>query len=171
MNLKRFFNITISTNAREKHFPWQGWGFSPTAFGGCKAPTRQGPWGWTPAGYTNKVYSHLSAVAKEQGPGLCVVRFSNKYRNIYSSYLEKQTSGSSAKSNRQQDACSLCVYLQWGNPRALHCIPWISLCSPWSPSVCSVQWVAAALFSAFLPNCRNSKKLLVRFEILFSINN
>lgn len=139
---------------------------SPTAFvWRLWSPNQAGSLGTdTSMLHKRSFYSHLSAVAKEQGPGLCVVRFSNKYRNIYSSYLEKQTSGSSAKSNTQRDGCSLSVYVQWGSPQALHSIPWISLLCPFEPGwVCGwVLWVAAALFSIFLLSCRNVKKVVTK---------
>lgn len=129
--------------------------------GGCIAITTQGPWGWTLSFYANKVCSHLSAVVKEQGLGLCVVRFSNKYRNIYSSYLWKQTSGSSAKTNTERDICSLRFYLQCSGGIRRGCVA-LDGFNRRVPSSVSVRvfvctWVSAAL-SVFLSNCRKVQK-------------
>lgn len=96
-----------------------------------------------------------------------MVRFSNRYRNIYSSYLEKQTPVSSAKSNTRQDGCSLCVCS--GAVQALHCIPWIAL---GAPACACVQWVAAALFSILLHNYRNFLEVVtIVWNFLSSIIN
>jgi len=96
-----------------------------------------------------KFYSHLSAVAREQGHGLCVVRFSNKYRNIYSSYLWKQTSGSSAKSNIQRDVRSPRFYLQCSRAFQAGCaaLNGFKRCTPSRVSVQALvcTWVPAAV--------------------------
>lgn len=142
---------------------------SPTAFvWGCEALSRQGPWGWTPACYTNKVlFTFLSAVEKEQG---LVYVWSGSQTNIeiYIQVIWRNKHLAAQPKAIHSGMSAPCVSaVGQSTGSALHSLDFTAV-PLWGWMCGCEQWVAPALFSIFLHNCRNFKKVVTKVWIFSS---